>query len=75
MPDQVCLYTDNTAIIATSCQLALLIDYLESYLSDKKMWLRKLRIAINIPKNTAMIFTKAGRHIPTSSAFRGANPL
>jgi hypothetical protein len=70
MPRQVCLYTDDTAIIATYRQLALLINYLESYLSDQKRWLRKWRIAINIPKNTATIFAKAGRHIPTSLAFR-----
>ena len=69
MPCQVCLYTDDTAIIATSQQLALL-NYLESYLSDQKTWLRN-----NIPKNTAIIFAKAGKHIPTSSSFREAKPL
>jgi hypothetical protein len=31
------LYADDTAIIATSCQLALLINYLESYLSNQKV--------------------------------------
>jgi hypothetical protein len=69
------LYTDDTAIIAMSRQLALLINYLESYLCDQKTWMRKWRIAINIPKSITMLFAKAGRHIPTSSAFQGVNPL
>jgi hypothetical protein len=31
---ELALYTDNTAVIATSCQTALLVKYLETYLSN-----------------------------------------
>jgi hypothetical protein len=57
---------DNTSIIATSCQLPLLIKYQETILSDQERWLREWRIAITVLKSTAMLFAKAGRHIPTS---------
>jgi hypothetical protein len=33
------LYADNTAIIATSRKLTLLVSYLESYLNDIQRWL------------------------------------
>jgi hypothetical protein len=58
------LYADDSAIIATSRKSALLIRYLETYLSDLEQWLREWRIAINISKSTAMLFAKAAWRIP-----------
>jgi hypothetical protein len=55
---------DDTAIIAMSCQPALLVKYLETYLGDQEGWLRERRIAINVLKSSAMFFVKAGRCIP-----------
>jgi hypothetical protein len=52
------LYADDTAVIGTSLQLALLVRYLETYLSDLERWLSEWRIAIN-----AMLFAKAGKRI------------
>jgi len=52
------LYTDNTAIIATSHMPTLLVSYLESYLNDLQQWLSEWRIAINVSKSTAIIFTR-----------------
>jgi len=40
---------------------SLLISYLESYLNDFQRWLSEWRIAINVSKSTAIIFTLAGR--------------
>jgi hypothetical protein len=56
---ELALYADDTAIIATSRKSALLIRYLETYLSDLERWLREWRIAINVSKTNAMIFAKA----------------
>ena len=61
---ELALYADDTAIIATSCQLALLIKYVETYLGDLKRWLSEWRIAISVSKSSAMPFTKTGRRIP-----------
>ena len=51
---------DYTAIIATSRKPALLVSYLEAYLSVLERWLREWRIAINISKSKARLFAKAG---------------
>ena len=59
------LYMYNTAVIATSCQPALLLKYLETYLSDLERELSEWRIVINVSKRSAMLFAKAGRRIPT----------
>jgi hypothetical protein len=40
---------------------ALLIRYLETYLSDLERWLTGWRIAINVSKSNAMLFAKAWR--------------
>jgi retron-type reverse transcriptase len=45
---ELALYADETAIIATSRQSALLTRYLETYLSDLERWLREWRITINV---------------------------
>ena len=55
------LYADDTAIIATSRKPTLLVSYLESYLNDLQRWLSDWRIAINVTKSTAIIFSSAGR--------------
>jgi hypothetical protein len=62
------LYADETAVIATSRQPALLVKYLEAYLSDLERWLSEWRIAINIPKGSAILFAKTGRRIPKPRA-------
>jgi len=55
------LYADDTAIIATSRKLTLLVSYLESYLNDLQRWLSEWRIAFNVSKSTAITFARAGR--------------
>jgi hypothetical protein len=44
------LYMDNTIVIATSHQPALLLRYLEIYLNGLEQWLREWRIAINVSR-------------------------
>jgi hypothetical protein len=68
------LYADDTVLLVTSHQQALLVKYPEKYLSDLERWLREWRIAINVSKSSAMLFAKAGRCIPASSALRRPNP-
>jgi hypothetical protein len=71
------LYADGMAIIATSHSPALLVSYLEAYLSDLERWLRVWRITINVSKSNPMLFAKAGWRFPkasTGAALRGANP-
>jgi hypothetical protein len=58
---ELALYADNIAIIATSCKPTLLVNYLESYLSDLQRWFSEWRFAINDSKSTAIIFARAGR--------------
>jgi hypothetical protein len=61
---ELALYADHTAIIDTSRKSALLIRYLETYLSDLERWLREERIAINVLKSNAMLFGKAAWRVP-----------
>ena len=65
---ELALYADDTAIIATSRQPALLVKYLETYLSDLERWLSEWRIAINVSKSSAMFFAKTGRRIQNPRA-------
>jgi hypothetical protein len=55
---ELALYADDTAVMATSRKPELLVSYLESYLSDLERWLNEWRIAINVSKSTAMLFTR-----------------
>jgi hypothetical protein len=55
------LYADKTAIIATYRKPAILVSYLESYLSGLQRWLSEWKIAINVSKSTAIIFGRARR--------------
>jgi len=57
------LYADDTAVIATSRQPALLVEYLDTYFSDLERWLSEWRIAIRVSKSPAMLFAKTGRRI------------
>jgi len=43
---ELALYVDDTAVIATSRQPALLVKYLEAYLRALERWLSEWRIAI-----------------------------
>jgi hypothetical protein len=52
------LYADDTALIATPRSPLLLVSYLETYLNRLELWLRDLRIAINVSKSTAVLFAK-----------------
>ena len=56
---ELALYVDNTAITATSRKPALLVSYLESYLSNLQRWLKEWRTTINVSKSTAMLFTRS----------------
>jgi hypothetical protein len=58
------LYADDKTIIATSRKPALLIKYLETYLSDLERLLRECRIAINVSKSNAMLFAEAAWRVP-----------
>jgi hypothetical protein len=57
---ELALYADDTAVIATSRRPALLVKYLETYLSSLERWLSEWRIAINVSKSSAMLFAKSG---------------
>jgi hypothetical protein len=61
---ELAVYADDTAVIATSRQPALLVRYLETYLSDLDRWLSEWMITINVSKRSAMLFAKADRRIP-----------
>ena len=65
---ELALCADDTAVIATSRQSAMLVKYLDTYLSDIERWLSEWRIAINVSKCSAMLFAKTGRHIPKPRA-------
>jgi hypothetical protein len=56
---ELALYADDTTIITTSRKSALLIRYLESYLSDLDGWLGEWRIVINVSKSIVMLFAYA----------------
>jgi hypothetical protein len=45
---ELALYADDTAFIATSRRPALLVKYLQTYLSRLEQWLSEWRIAINV---------------------------
>jgi len=45
---ELALYSDDTAIIATSRKPTLLVSYLESYLDDVQRWLSEWRIAMSL---------------------------
>jgi hypothetical protein len=56
-------YADDTVPIATSRDPSLLVGYLEAYLGRLELWLRNWRIAINVPKSTAVLTAKAARRV------------
>ena len=58
---ELAIYADDTSITATSRTPLLLVSYLQSYLSHLERWLTEWRIAINVSKNSAIIFARAGR--------------
>ena len=55
------LYGEDTAIIATSRKPTLLVNYLQTYLSNLQRWLMEWRIAINVFKSSDIILARAGR--------------
>jgi hypothetical protein len=60
---ELALYVGDTVIIAMSRKYALLIRYLETYLSNLDRWLREWNIAINVSKINAMLFAKVSWRI------------
>jgi hypothetical protein len=54
------LYTDGTAVIATSRKPTLLVIYMDYFLSDLQRWLSKWRIATSVSKSSVMIFARVG---------------
>jgi hypothetical protein len=64
---ELALYADDTVVIITSRKPALLVSYLESYLADLELWLRKWMIAINM----AMLFTRGQIQSPRPVALFG----
>jgi hypothetical protein len=68
---ELALYAEDTAVMATYQKPALLVTYLESYLADLEIWLRKWRIAINVSKSMAMLFTRGQIQAPRRVAFFG----
>ena len=58
---ELALYADDRAIIATSRKPTLLVSYMESYLYNLQRWLSEWRIAVNVSKNTAIIFARVAR--------------
>jgi muramoyltetrapeptide carboxypeptidase LdcA involved in peptidoglycan recycling len=55
---ELALYADYTAVIDTSRKTTLFVSYPESYLYDLQRWLSEWRIAINVSKSSAIIFTE-----------------
>jgi hypothetical protein len=51
-------HADDTVVIATYSQPALLIKYRETYFSDLDRWLSERSNAINVSKSSAMLFAK-----------------
>jgi hypothetical protein len=64
---------DDTALVATSRIPSLLVGYLKAYYGRLECWVRDWRIAINVPKSTAVLFIKAARPIqkPRAVQFLG----
>ena len=61
---ELALNADDTGVIATSRQPALLVKCLATYLSDLERWLSEWRIAINVSKSSAILFAKtSGRNL------------
>jgi Reverse transcriptase (RNA-dependent DNA polymerase). len=61
-------YADDTALVATSNQPALLVKYMEAHFSELEKWLRDWKIVINVGKSAALLFTT--RHIPPPRPLR-----
>jgi hypothetical protein len=56
-------YADDTALVATSHSPSFLVGYLETFLGRIEHCLRDWRIAINVSKSTAVLFTTPARRI------------
>jgi hypothetical protein len=62
--DKLALYADGKTAIATSGQPALLVKYMETYLSDLERWLSEWKFPINVSKSSAIFFVKTRRRNP-----------
>ena len=72
---ELALYADDTAITATFRKPTLFASYLESYLNDLQRRLSEWRIAINVSKSSAIIYSRALHPAAPSNTFRGTNPM
>lgn len=68
------LYAD---VKATFCQPALLVIYLETFLSDLERWLSEWRIAINVSKGPTKpsLRPEGSSRTATASTLLGATPM
>ena len=67
---ELAVYADDTAVIATSRQPALLFKYLETCFIGLERWLSEWRIAISVSKISAMLFAKTGWRFSKPRAIR-----
>ena len=58
---EIALYAHDTTIIVTSSKPTLLVSCVEACLSNLQRWLSEWRVVINVSKNSAIIFARAGR--------------
>ena len=67
----VCALVSTITLVATSKHPALLVKYLETHLSELEIWLREWRIAINVGKSAAVLFTTRRTPPPRPLRFLG----
>jgi hypothetical protein len=60
---ELALYANDTAVIAMSPQPALLIKYLETYLSELEPWLSIWKKSINVLNSSAILFVKTSMRV------------
>lgn len=55
---ELAVYAFNTAILISSGQAALIVKYMESYVSELQRLLKEYRTSINVSNSTAMLFAR-----------------
>jgi hypothetical protein len=68
---ELALNAEDTALVATSRSLSLIVNYLEAFLCRLEHWLRDWKISINVSKSTAMLFTTRCIQRPRTIQFLG----
>jgi hypothetical protein len=62
-PSCVKRHANDTSLAETPRKPSLLVSYMETHLGRREHWLREWRIAINVSKDTAVLFAKTVKHI------------